>query len=137
MGDDGVSMVQTGRDHVRLVVENLPDEEIGALLKRARRIAVVGLSTNPSRSSHAVAGYLRRHGYTIVPVNPNYDSVFGERSYSSLEDVPGPIDIVDVFRRADAVYAVAEAAVHVGAGALWLQEGVINPVAAARARSGG
>src|SRR5579859_6526312 len=80
---------------------NPSDEAIRRLLEGVRRIAVVGLSVNPSRPSNAVAGYLRRHGYEIVPVNPNYPSVFGERSYPSLDDVPGSVDVVDVFRRSD------------------------------------
>lgn len=117
--------------------QNPSDEEIGLLLTSAHRIAVVGLSAKPSRPSYAVASYLRRRGYEVVPVNPNYDSVFGVRSFPSLDAVPGHIDVVDVFRRSDAVGSVADDAVRVGAGALWLQEGVIDADAACRARSSG
>lgn len=117
--------------------ENPSDEAIRKLLASAHRIAVVGLSAKPARPSHGVASYLRRHGYEIVPVNPTYPAVFGERSYPSLDDVPGHVDVVDVFRRSDAVGPVADAAIRIGARALWLQEGVIDVAAALRAQAAG
>ena len=107
------------------------------LLRSARTIAVVGLSSNPLRPSHGVAAYLQAHGYRIIPVNPGETTVLGETAYSRLEDVPVPVDIVDVFRRSDAVPAIASAAIAVGAKMLWLQEGVTHPAAEAPARAAG
>jgi hypothetical protein len=97
----------------------------------------VGLSPNELRASNFVGFYLQRHGYRVVPVNPREPEILGERSYPSLRDVPERVDIVDVFRTPDAVPAIAEEAVEVGAGALWLQFGVISPEGAAIARRGG
>ena len=111
--------------------------EITAILRQSRTVAIVGLSADELRASHFVGFYLRRHGYHVVPVNPNASEVLGQRSYPSLTDVPDHIDIVDVFRRPDAVPAIAEEAVAIGAGALWLQCGVISPEGAELARRGG
>lgn len=111
--------------------------EIAAILLGARTVAVVGLSANELRPSNFVGFYLQRHGYRIVPVNPRETEVLGEPSYPSLSDVPVQIDVVDVFRQPDAVPAIAEEAVAVGAGALWLQFGVISPDGAQIARRGG
>jgi uncharacterized protein len=119
--------VRSGSDEVR------PDDvELRALLGDARVIAVVGLSSKTHRPSHEVAAYLRRKGYRIIPVNPNETEVFGERSYASLLDIPSDVqvDVVDVFRRAEATPQVARDAVSIGARALWLQEGIINQEAA-------
>jgi predicted CoA-binding protein len=102
-----------------------------------RSVAIVGLSSNELRASHFVGFYLRRHGYRVVPVNPREDEVLGEQSYPSVADVPFRVDVVDVFRRPDAVPAIAEEAVAAGAGALWLQYGVISPEGADIARRGG
>jgi hypothetical protein len=110
---------------------------IQRLLSSARTVAVVGLSPNELRASNFVGFYLQRHGYRVVPVNPREPEILGERSYPSLRDVPERVDIVDVFRTPDAVPAIAEEAVEVGAGALWLQFGVISPEGAAIARRGG
>jgi predicted CoA-binding protein len=110
---------------------------IQAILQRARTVAVVGLSPNELRPSHFVAYYLRRHGYRIVPVNPREDEILGERSYASLTEVPGHVDVVDVFRVPEAVPEIAEEAVAVSAGALWLQFGVISPEGAGIAERGG
>ena len=107
------------------------------LLRRAKTIAVVGLSSNPRRPSHEVASYLQSVGYTIIPVNPNERKVLGEKCYARLEDVPVPVDIVDVFRRAEEVVPVAEAAVRIGAKALWMQLGISNEEAAAKAHAAG
>lgn len=107
------------------------------LLRSARAIAVVGLSSSPSRPSHGVAAYLQAHGYRIIPVNPGETSVLGETAYSRLEDVPVPVDIVDVFRRSDAVPDIAASAIAIGAKMLWLQEGVTHPAAEAQARAAG
>ncbi|WP_068639286.1 CoA-binding protein [Thauera butanivorans] len=110
---------------------------IRELLSTARRIAIVGISPKPHRPSNAVARYLRDAGYTIIPVNPAHDEVLGEKCYPSVREAPGPIDIVDVFRKPDEVMAVAEDAIAAGAGCLWMQLGVIAPEAAQRAADAG
>lgn len=103
---------------------------IQRLLNTASTIAVVGLSRNELRASNFVGYYLRRHGYRVIPVNPNEAEILGEASYPSLLDVPVPVDIVNVFRAPDAVPAIAREAVEINAGALWCQFGVINEEAA-------
>ena len=110
---------------------------VAEILRGARTIAVVGLSSNPMRASHGVAEYLKNAGYRIIPVNPNETEVLGEKSYARLEDVPEPVDIVDVFRRAEEVPAVAESAIGIGAKVLWMQLGIENAEAAERARAAG
>ena len=110
---------------------------IQSILHRARTIAIVGLSPNELRASHFVGYYLRRHGYTVIPVNPREESILGQRSYASLAEITERIDVVDVFRAPDAVPAIAEEAVAAGAGALWLQYGVISPEGASIAEVGG
>lgn len=112
-------------------------EAISKILEDCRTIAVVGLSANPARASNGVAGYMRRQGYTVIPVNPNEAEVFGEKSYATLADVPVPVDLVDVFRRSDAAGAAVDEAIRIGAKAVWLQEGVIDGAAAERARDAG
>jgi len=116
---------------------NAAPEEVRALLETAHVIAVVGLSDKPERDSYHVAAYLQSRGYRIVPVNPAVKEVLGERAYARLEDVPGPVDVVDVFRRPEAVPEVVASAIAVGAKAVWLQEGVVHNEAAARARAAG
>lgn len=100
-------------------------------------IAVVGLSSDPSRPSYGVARYMQRQGYRIIPINPNEQEVLGEQAYPSLQDVPVPVDVVDVFRRSEYVPAVVDEAIAIHAPALWLQYGVIHPQAAERARAAG
>ncbi|WP_119068365.1 CoA-binding protein [Rubrobacter indicoceani] len=118
--------------------QNPSEAEISDLLKSARSIAVVGLSANPGRPSFEVARELRGFGLRIIPVNPHLSlPVLGERSYSSLLEVEEPVDIVDVFRRPQFAGDVAREAVEVGAGALWLQLGVINHPAAEHAAANG
>ena len=112
-------------------------EAIKQILDDCRTIAVVGLSSNPMRASNSVAGYMRRHDYRVIPVNPNEEKVFGEKSYPSLADVPGKIDLVDIFRRSEEAGVVVDEAIKVGAKAVWLQEGVIDEAAAERARAAG
>ena len=107
------------------------------ILRAARTVAIVGLSKDPLRPSNFIGFYLKRHGYKIVPVNPREQEILGERSYASLTDIPFPVDIVDVFRRPDAVPDIAREAVAIGAKALWLQFGVISPAGAATAAAGG
>jgi uncharacterized protein len=94
------------------------------ILREAKTIAVVGASPHAHRTSHSVMRYLQRVGYRCIPVNPNADEVLGERSYPSLRDVPEPVDLVDVFRRAEFCAAVAEDAAAIAAPALWLQLGL-------------
>lgn len=110
---------------------------IRGLLHSARTIAVVGLSGNPLRPSHFVGFYLKRHGYRIVPVNPREPEVLGETSYPSLLDVPGPVDVVCVFRASAAVPEIAREAVAIAAKALWCQYGVVSMEGATIARAGG
>ena len=116
---------------------NPSDEDIRHLLSAATTIAVVGASSNPERPSNGIMRQLKRAGYRVIPVNPNEAEVLGERAYPTLADVPEPIDIVDVFRRAEFTPAIADDAVSVRAKALWLQSGVTNEDAAARAAAGG
>jgi predicted CoA-binding protein len=107
------------------------------LLRSSRTIAVVGLSSNPMRPSNGVAEYLTRAGYRVIPVNPKETEVLGEKCYARLEDVPEKIDIVDVFRRSEFMPEIVDAAIAVGARAVWMQEGVIHEAAAERARAAG
>jgi len=116
----------------------VPDyAQIRELLKTARVIAVVGLSNRKYRPSFSVSEYMQRAGYRIIPVNPNETSVLGEKAYASLEDVPGEIDIVDIFRRSEFVPEIVEQAIRMGAKSIWMQEGVVHEEAAARARAAG
>jgi uncharacterized protein len=110
---------------------------IREILHTARTIAIVGLSSNVLRPSHFVGFYLQRHGYRIVPVNPNEREALGEKAYASLGDIPFHVDVVDVFRLPAFVPAIAEEAVRIGAGALWLQFGVISAEGAQIAERGG
>ena len=107
------------------------------ILRSAKTIAVVGLSPDPARPSHGVARYLQRAGYRIIPVNPNVDEVLGERAYPSLSRLPGPVDVVDIFRRSEFVGPIVDEAIAIGAGAVWLQDGVVDEAAAGRARAAG
>jgi len=100
--------------------------EIQRVLHSAKTIAVVGLSSNELRPSNFVGYYLKRHGYQVIPVNPRETSILGEKSYPSLLDIPGHVDVVDVFRAPDALPGIARDAVAIGAGTLWCQFGVIN-----------
>jgi predicted CoA-binding protein len=113
------------------------EDPVGTLLRDSKNIAVVGLSSELRRPSYEVASYLKGVGYTIIPVNPNETEVLGEKAYARLEDVPTGIDIVDVFRRAEFVPEIADAAVAVKAKVLWMQQGIFNLGAAERARAGG
>ncbi len=112
---------------------DLVDEQ----LRNARTIAVVGLSNNPERDSHRVSSYMQSQGYRIIPVNPVIEEALGEKSYPDLKSVPEPIDMVDVFRRSDQVMPVVDEAIEVGAKYIWMQDGVINEEAKARAESAG
>ena len=111
-------------------------EPIKACLS-GRRIAVVGLSSNPARPSYGVAAYLLRAGFDVIPVNPQEDVILDLPCYPDLDSVPGTIDLVDVFRQSDAVLAIAESAIAVGAKGLWLQLGVFHPTALRLAEDAG
>ena len=112
--------------------------EIKRILGESHNVAVVGLSDSPYRTSHAIASAMQRAGYRIFPVNPNLTGpVLGEEPYATVEEIPEPIDIVDVFRRSEKVPPVAEGAVAAGAKVLWLQSGVINTEAARYAEEHG
>lgn len=117
--------------------EGPADEELQDIFRHSRTVAVVGLSDRPDRPSHAVAAYLQAQGYRIIPVNPRVQRVLGEQAYPDLDGVPGAVDVVDVFRRPSEVPAVVEAAIRKGVPVLWLQEGVVHPEAAQRAREAG
>jgi predicted CoA-binding protein len=107
------------------------------ILKSSRTIAVVGLSNRRHRPSYGVAEYLQSAGYRVIPVNPGVTEVLGEKCYARLEDIPEHVDIVDIFRRAEFVPEIVESAIRIGARGVWMQEGVIHPRAAERARSAG
>ena len=115
---------------------NSPDA-IKQILDECRTIAVVGLSSSPMRPSNGVSNYMRQRGYKVIPVNPNEEQVFGEKSFRNLIDVPEKIDLVDIFRRSDAAGEVVDDAIKIGAKAVWLQEGVIDEEAAQRALEAG
>lgn len=107
------------------------------IIKNSRVIAVVGLSDKPDRASYNVASYMHREGYKIIPVNPNKDTILGEKSYPDLKSIPQSIDLVDIFRRSDAVGPIIDEAISVKAKAVWLQQGVINSDAARKASDAG
>lgn len=115
------------------------DAEIRALLERVRTIAVVGASDRPERPSHGVMAALRHHGYRVIPVNPQLagGTIVGEPVVASLDAIGEPVDMVDIFRRSEAAGEVVDAAIAAGAGAVWMQLGVIDEAAADRAEDAG
>ncbi len=113
------------------------EDDIRWALTEYRTWAVVGCSPDPRRDSHRIARLLKDRGYTVIPVNPTADEILGERCYPSLRDVPVPVDVVDIFRRSAEAGAHVDEAIDVGAKAVWMQLGVIDPAAAARAESAG
>jgi predicted CoA-binding protein len=117
--------------------ENPNSEQIRALLSGAKTIAVVGLSPNPERPSHRIARRLQQWGYRVVPVRPGVAAVLGEKAYARLADVPGKIDMVNVFRAADQIDRVVDDCIALGVPALWIQEGIVNQPAAGRALAAG
>ncbi len=110
---------------------------IAEVLRNSKVIAVVGLSGNRWRASYGVSEYMQSAGYRIIPVNPNESEVLGEKVYGTLDEVPGPVDIVNIFRRSEFVPEIVEAAIRKGAKTIWMQEDVIHEDAAARAREAG
>jgi uncharacterized protein len=112
-------------------------DAIAELLKRAKTIAVVGLSNNPMRPSHGVSAYMQSRGYRIIPVNPHLESCLGQKAYASLAEVPEIIDIVNIFRRPEFVEPIVDEAIRLKLPAIWMQEGVINESAAEKGRRAG
>jgi uncharacterized protein len=107
------------------------------ILEKYKKIAVVGLSNNTWRASYGVSRFMQTVGYEITPVNPNEKEVLGHQSYSTLDEVPGPLEIVNIFRRPEYVPEIVDAAIRRGAKVIWMQEGVIHEEAAQRARAAG
>lgn len=116
---------------------NATSDEVRRILTTLKTVAVVGLSDKPDRDSHRVAAYLQGAGYRVIPVNPHVTAVLGERSHPSLRDVPEPVDIVNVFRRPDAVPEIVADAIAIGAKAVWMQDGIVHNAAADQARAAG
>jgi len=109
-----------------MAIENPSREEIGAILKRAKRIAVVGLSANSERTSYQVSAIMQKAGYEIIPVNPTIDKVLGVKAVASLKDIEGHVDIVNVFRRSEQLYDVAKEFDEIDADVFWAQLGLAN-----------
>ena len=112
-------------------------DDVQRILETTKTIAVVGLSDKPDRDSYQVAAYLQQQGYRIIPVYPRVNEVLGEKAYPSLRDVPDPVDVVDIFRRSEDVPPIVEDAIAIGAKVVWMQAGIVNEAAAARARAAG
>jgi predicted CoA-binding protein len=124
-------------DACEMPMRNASPDEVRELLKKVHTIAVVGLSDKPERDSYRVAAYLKSQGYRVIPVNPAVTEVLGEKAYARLRDVPEKIDLVDVFRKPEAVPDVVDEAIAVGAKAVWMQEGIVHNAAADKARAAG
>jgi predicted CoA-binding protein len=114
----------------------MPDP-LAKILEKYKTLAVVGLSSKPSRPSYGVSAYMLTQGYRIVPVNPHEESVLGQKAYPSLDEVPEAVEVVFIFRRSEFVPEVVESAIRKGAKVIWMQEGVIHEEAAQRARAAG
>jgi predicted CoA-binding protein len=112
-------------------------DKIRRILRTSKVIAVVGLSAQWHRPSYFAAKYMQEHGYRVIPVNPNYDAILGEKCYKSLRDIPEKVDIVDCFRKSAEIEALAGEAIAVGARVLWMQLGVENPSARRMAQAAG
>ena len=111
--------------------------EKSEILRKYKTIAVVGLSNNPMRPSHGVSAYMQRQGYRIIPVNPGHAQILGEKSYRTLEEIPEPVEIVNIFRRSEMIPPVVESAIAIGAKVVWMQEGIEHEEAAEKARAAG
>lgn len=107
------------------------------ILNEYHTVAVVGVSPNPKRPSCRVASYLTRHGYRVIPVNPNTQQILGKTSYPDLGSIPEKVEVVDIFRRSEEIPPIVDEAIKIGAKAVWMQEGVINEEAATKARNAG
>jgi uncharacterized protein len=124
-------------DQCQVPLRNAGPEEIRAILKEARRIAVVGHSDDPARDSYRVGRYLAAHGYEVFPVNPAGRSTPALRFYPDLASVPPPVDLVDIFRRPEAIPSIVDEAIRIGAKVIWMQEGLAHNEAADKARAAG
>ncbi len=113
------------------------DEDVKSILENSRTVAVVGLSHKEDRDSNKVAVYLREHGYRVIPVNPKYKEVLGEKCYPDLKSVPEHVDVVDIFRNIDAIPAIVDEAIETKAGSVWMQLKLVHEDAAAKARNAG
>lgn len=107
------------------------------VLDKYHRVAIVGISPQEKRASKRVATYLSQHGYTVIPVNPNIKEIIGKKSYPNLSSIPEKVEIVDIFRRSEDVGPIVDEAIKIGADVIWMQEGVVNKEAAARAEEAG
>ena len=117
--------------------ENATTEEIKEILKNNKTIAIVGLSADEEKDSYRVAKYMKQHGYKIIPVNPKYKNILGERSYPDLKSVPEKIDIVDIFRRPDAIPYIVDESLKIHAKVIWMQLGLCSNASAEKARAAG
>ena len=120
-----------------MILTNEQAATIRKVLRDSKTIAVVGLSPKPHRPSHQVASYLMEVGYTIIPVNPGQDTILGRTCYPNLRAIPTPVDMVDIFRRQEAVLPIVEDAINIGTQFIWMQEGIVNKEAAAKAEAAG
>src|SRR5256714_2753827 len=132
-------MAEIQRGGASIIVSAAMDDinTLRRILREARTIAVVGLSADWYRPSYFAAKYMQEHGYRVIPVNPKYPEILGEKCYRSLRDVPEKVDMVDIFRKTDDVMPIADDAIAIGAKVLWQQLGVKNEAAAAKARAAG
>lgn len=117
--------------------ETQASTEITEILDKYRMVAVVGLSSDPNRPSYRVAQYMQSHGYRIIPVNPGCQEILGEKCYATLRDIPFPVEVVDIFRKVDAIPGIVDEAIAVGAKVVWMQQGLEEPVSAQKARQAG
>lgn len=115
----------------------IDSQKLRRILTENRRIAVVGLSADPMRPSYFAAKYLKDHGYEIVPVNPKYTEILGEKCYPSLKDVPGKVDVVDLFQKPDRIPGLVDQAITIGARVVWMQLGIVHNEAAQKAEAAG
>ena len=116
---------------------NADPQVIDEIVENYKVVAVVGLSPKPDRPSYRVAEYLKQHGYRIIPVNPGQREILGEKCYPSLKDIPFPVEVADIFRNVEAIPAIVDEAIEVGAKAVWMQLGLVEPESARKAREAG
>lgn len=126
-----------GSPMCEIPIQDCPDEELQHILSTVKVIAVVGLSHKPHRDSYRVASYLKEKGYRIIPVNLNAIEVLGEKAYHSLGEIPEKVDLVNIFRKPEAVPEIVEAAIGIGAKVVWMQEGIVHNASADKARAAG
>jgi hypothetical protein len=137
MPSRGHNRVFRQKGQIGMSDETISPEEIQAILRNYKIVAVVGLSPKPERPSYQVASYLQEHGYRIVPVNPGQKEILGEKCYPSLKDIPFPVEVVDIFRSVDAIPGIVDEAIAIGAKVVWMQLGLAEPDSARKARDAG